>query len=109
MAIRLNKEVKIGLTVQDEEVLFTFREPTNTELNRFLADRFSMSGRGRQVRDKSVEARVEFFDLLIVKVENLEDDAGVPISPEQKEKIPSNWKNIAILEAFENTEVSVKN
>lgn len=109
MAVKLGSEIKVELPVGNEEVLFTFREPTNAELNRFLSGRFSMAMRGKQVNDKSVGARVEFFDLLITKVDNLEDEDGKPITAEQKDKIPSNWKNAVILEAFENTEASVKN
>jgi len=109
MAVKLGNEVKVGLEVGNEEVMFTLREPTNAELNRFLSGRFSMTMRGKQVNDKSVEARVEFFDLLVTKVSNLEDADGKPMTAEQKDKIPSNWKNLVILEAFENTGVSVKN
>lgn len=109
MAVRLGNEIKIGLEVGNEEVLFTLREPTNAELNKFLAGRFSLTMRGKQVNDKSVEARVAFFDLLITNVENLEDADGTPITADNADKIPDNWKNAVILEAFENTGVSVKN
>ena len=109
MAVKIGNEIKIGLEVGGEEVLFTLREPTNDELNKFLSGRFSMSMRGKQVNDKSVEARIKFFDLLLIKVENLEDAKGNPITVENKDEIPANWKNMVILEAFENTEVSIKN
>lgn len=106
--VKLGSEIKVGLLVGNEEVSFSFREPTNAELNRFLSGRYSMS-RGKSVNDKSFEARVAFFDLLLTKVENLEDEEGVLVTPEQKDKIPSNWKNTVILEAFESNEVSLKN
>ena len=109
MAVRLGKEIKIGIEVGGEEVLFTLREPSNAELNDFLSGRFSMSMRGKQISDKSVAARVEFFDLLLVNVSNLEDVDGAPITAAEKNKIPANWKNMVVLEAFENTTVSVKN
>ncbi len=108
MSVKLRNEVKIGMDVAGEEVLFTFRNPSNAELNRFLSGRFSM--RGRQMSDRSVQARVEFFDLLITGIENVEGEDGKPITAEQADKIPTNWKNAVILEAFENTtEISVKN
>ena len=107
MAVRLGGNVNAVLKVGAEEVKFTFREPTNRELNNFLSGRFNM--RGKKMDDKSVEARVEFFDLLIVKIENVEDAQGQPITAEGKENIPTNWKNAAILEAFETTEVEIKN
>ncbi len=107
MAVKLGSSVKVGLEVNGEEVLFTFRQPSNAELNRFLSGRFSM--KGRQMSDRSVQARVEFFDLLVEKIENVEDEAGAAVGVEQKDKIPANWKNAAILQAFEDTEAQVKN
>ncbi|MBU1864252.1 MAG: hypothetical protein KKH94_11355 [Candidatus Omnitrophica bacterium] len=106
--VKLGSDIKVGLLVGDEEVSFTFREPTNAELNKFLNGRYSMR-RGKSIDDKSAESRADFFDLLLIKVENLEDNDGSPIAPENKDKIPSNWKTTIILEAFETQSVSLKN
>lgn len=105
--VKLGSEVKVGLEVNGEQVLITFRQPTNAEINRFLSNRFTM--RGRQMNDRSVQARVEFFDLLVTRIENVEDEHGQAVGAEQTEKIPANWKNAAILQAFEDTEANIKN
>ncbi len=107
MAVKLGGEVRASLEQNGEEVVFTFREPTNGELNQFLSDRFSM--RGKKTVDRSVNKRVELFDLLLTKVENLEGADGNPITAENREKIPVTWKNAVILDTFENKEVTVKN
>ncbi len=103
---RLPKERKATVMLQGEEVLFTFREPTNEELNDFLTSRFELKGKGP--KDTSVAARCDFFDLLLVKVENLEDEQG-EVTPERKDRIPSNWKQDMIMQLFEATEINVKN
>jgi hypothetical protein len=105
---KLNKDLIATIMVGDEEVLFTLRRPENKELNEFLEDRYEV-GRRNKIRDNSLQARIDFFDKLILKVETLEDEFG-QITPERagwKDAIPANWKSNIIFTLFESDEVSV--
>lgn len=104
---KLTKEIKASLKLDDGEAVLTLRQPTNQELNEFMAERYSYSG--KKMRDNSYTARAEFFDLLLTKVENLEDSEGVPITAERKELIPAHWKSNVIILQFETTDIVIKN
>ncbi len=106
---RLQREWTVTAELGDEEVKFTLREATNEEINGFLGSRYDIQAKGRKVKadDKSVKARCSFFDDLLTKIENLEDEDGDPVTLERKEKIPSKWKNAAILEKYEASDVEV--
>ena len=108
MAIKLQKEVEAFVTRGDEKVTFTLRQPTNKELNDFLTDRYEV-GKRNQMKDHSLPARLAFFNLLLIRVDNLVDDADNPIGPEQKDLIPSTWKSAVIFQLFEDNDVAVKN
>lgn len=105
---RLSRERQATVMIGDEEVRFFFREPSNRELDEFLASRWDTGKKGR-VTDNSHEARCAFFDKLLVKIENLEDAEDNPITPERKEWIPSNWKADMVFRLFESVEIEVKN
>ncbi len=105
---RLSREREATVTVQGEEVKFYFREPSNKELNDFLSSRWTTGKKGK-VDDRSHEARCEFFDKLLVRVENLEDPEGNPVTPERKELIPANWKADMVFKLFEDADIDVKN
>lgn len=107
MAVKLGEKIKVSIVVDGEEVIFTLRQPSNEELNKFLESRYTVVG--RKVLDRSLKARCEFFDKIIEKIENLEDENGVAITVENKEKIPASWKNDVIFKTFEDTEVNIKN
>ena len=106
---RINKEFKGVVRYKDEEITFTLREPSNEELNTFLASRLEIGKRKDKVKDRTHEARCAFFDFLLVGVENLEDAEGVAITPQSKELIPANWKSAVIFERFETEEIEIKN
>lgn len=106
--MKLTSEYRIELAVDKDTVVFVLRRPTNKELNDFLSDRYDVGRRGR-LKDRSIEARAEFFDLLLTGIENLEDESGAPVGPEKKELIPTNWKSAVIFSAFEDIEISEKN
>lgn len=107
--MKLSAEHKVGITIGDETVNFILRKPTNKELNDFLAERFEVGRKGK-MKDHSLQARVDFFDTLLVRVENLEGPDGTPITgPDRKEEIPPNWKAAVIFKEFEDIEISEKN
>ncbi len=84
-----------------------FREPTNSEWNNFCSGRYPVQ-RGNKVKDNSNQARVDLFNLLVVRIDNVEDGAGT-ITVETKERLPIRIKTAAIFEAFESSEVEAKN
>ncbi|MDI6808266.1 MAG: hypothetical protein QME66_04695 [Candidatus Eisenbacteria bacterium] len=104
---QIPKSLTITLVVGDEEVTFQFRPPTNPELNHFLESRFDI-GRHGKVKGRALQARIDFFDLLLIGVDNL-NDGDDPITPAHVDRIPMNWKNDVIFRCFEDNEVDVKN
>jgi site-specific recombinase XerC len=108
MAVKLQKELKAVIAVGEENVTFTLRQPSNKELNDFLAERYEVGKRNR-MKDNSTPARIEFFDKLLTGVENLVDANDQTITPAQADQIPANWKNDVIFRLFENNEIDVKN
>ncbi len=104
---RIASQITSVIKVGDEEVIVTLRKPTNKELNEFLAARYEV-GRKNRMKDNSHVARVELFDKLVVKIENLEDESG-PVDAGRKEAFPANWKNDIVFKSFEDNEIEVKN
>lgn len=105
---RLTNEIRATKKLNGEDVVMLLRLPTNEEVNDFLVQRYEHRG-GKKMKDISYQARTEFFDLLLVKVENLEDSEGVSVTPERKELIPAHWKAEIIFNCFENNEIDIKN
>lgn len=106
--MQLSGEFSRAITVGQETATFTLQTPTPEELNTFLAARYETSRKGR-LRDNSIAARVAFFDLLLIRVENLEDSSGGAIGPDRCRLIPANWKNTIIFYEFEDIEIDEKN
>jgi hypothetical protein len=95
-------EVKIG-----DDGLIVLRQPTNKEYNEFEAARYPV--KRNVIKDHAREARVAFFDLLLVRVEKIEDEQGA-ITVEEKHRIPERYKTRIVFNAFEsNEEIEVKN
>ena len=109
---RLLKEIRFKIDdaflPEDAEVFVTLRRPTPKETSDFMGSRWE-AGKGGRMKDYSHEARCEFFDLLLTKVEGFEGDDGQPVTPERKELIPGNWKGTVILKNFELIEIDSKN
>ncbi len=96
-------EVRVGT-----DGLIILREPTNKEWNEFEMERYSVGKRNR-MKDNSGPARCALFDLLLVRIENLEDSEG-QITVESKARIPSRLKTQIIFDAFETgQEIDIKN
>lgn len=105
---KLSNELKASVKVGGEDVLFAFRQPSNKELNEFLTKRYELKG-SKRMSDNSLNARGQFFDLLLTGITNLEDGNGEPITPERSELVPATWKNDIIFKLFEDNEIEVKN
>jgi hypothetical protein len=108
MPVKIQNELTARVTVDEEDVVFTLRQPTNKELNQFLSDRYEI-GKKNRMKDTSLDARIGFFDKLLIKVENLVDANNVAITPERKDEIPANWKGGVIFNLFEDQDISIKN
>lgn len=102
--MQLQNEIRKSIGPDGDKATFTLRQPTNEELNEFLAARYQTSRHGR-MRDNSIAARVAFFDTLLVGVENLTDCLGNPVTPETKQLIPTIWKTAIVFSEFENVEI----
>ena len=98
--MKFSAEVKINV---GEDGIITLREPTNAEWNNFAGRRYPISKKGKII-DNSMEARTELFDVLVLKIENIEDTRG-PITIETKERIPARIKSAVIFHAFEAEEI----
>ena len=108
MAVKIgNNKLKATVTVGEEEVEFTLREPTNEEQNKFLGKRYEM--KRNKMKDNSLDARVDFFDLLLTDVNNLEDTEGKAITPKRKDLIPNRWKDKVVFRLFEDDDIDIKN
>lgn len=105
---KLSREKTATVMLGDEEVKFYFRDPSNKEMNDFLSSRWETGKKGKMA-DNSHEARCAFFDKLFTKVETLEDPEGNPVTPANKEVVPSNWKADMVFRLFESAEIEVKN
>ena len=99
MAVRLSEEVRVSILLGGEEVHAYFPGYGNAEMQeaikRLLSGRFIAGRGGRTPQDKTFESRVRFFNSMCIRVENVEDAAGVPLTPDiegWKGQIPANWK-----------------
>lgn len=100
--VTLSDEITQSIEVQGEKVTFTFRQPTKEELNKFMGSRYPVDRKNRP-SDNSLKARVDFFDLLIIGIDNLADKTGT-IGPDRKDAVPANWKAAVIFQAFEDVQ-----
>lgn len=105
---RLKNGWTATVELEGETVELSYRNPSNQELNKFLASRYETGKKGK-VNDNSHEARCDFHDLLLTGVKNLEDSEGNPVTPERKDLIPANWKADIIFKKFESSDIDIKN
>lgn len=98
--------IKRSITENGRKVTFEFRQPSETEINEFLAARYP-TDRKHGMRDQSAKARAVFFDQLLIGIE----DTGSPaITLEQKGLINPVLKGSIIFGIFEDVpEVDEKN
>lgn len=103
--MKLQNKITITVNVGNEKVIFVLKRPTNQEANEFQAKRFD-------IKKEDIKARLElledYFDSLLISVENLEDDIGI-IAIDRKDAIPSNWKQDIIAKLELDTQIDIKN
>lgn len=102
--MKLQNKITVCVNVGDEKVTFVLRRATNKENNEFQAKRF---GAGNNAGAR-LEALEEYFDVLLIGVENLEDDSGA-ITVDRKDAIPANWKQDIIAKLELETKIDIKN
>ena len=110
---KLSKTFRAEVIFHEEVVAFTLRTPTNEEVNEYQGSQTAVLGMehlDEMGRDALMRSnRYEFFDSLLDKVENLEDEDGEAIGVDRKVMIPARWKNHLILDEFDITRIKVKN
>jgi|TARA_R110000824_G_scaffold190214_2_gene371640 hypothetical protein len=98
MAVKLSDEVKITILIQNEEVHAVFPGYGDKEMQeaikKLLSSRFT-AGRGGRAQDKSMDARIRFFNTMCLRVENVELPDGTPLLStveNWRAEVPVNWK-----------------
>lgn len=107
--MRLDENLRFTIQMGEEKnPVLILRQPTARELKTFLQGRFVR--KGNKIQDVSVEARENFVNALLERVENVEVKGlhggyvEIMTLPDWKDRIPLNWKtSIAI--KFEEAEV----
>ena len=100
--IRLDENVRVKIQVGDEEVTAVFPGYDSPEMiqatQKLLSGRFVMARGGRAPQDKSFDARVRFFDSVVLDIEGVEvpDGTGgfmaMGEAENWKARVPANWK-----------------
>lgn len=102
--MKLQNKITVTVNVGNEKVTFVLRRPTNKEINEFQAKRFDV---GNNVSSRLVSLE-DYFDTLLVSMENLEDDNGI-ITIDRKDAIPANWKQDIIAKIELDAQIDIKN
>jgi hypothetical protein len=106
---KLTAEIRVPIRHEGEIVPITIRRPSNEEMNVYLGRKTEYTqGKDKKLRTCEPEARHELFDKLVVKVENLEDEAG-QVTAETLDRIPANWKNLIIEHYVDTVLIDLKN
>lgn len=109
--MKLSNEVEITIRGGDEvDGKVILREPTAEEWNEFQTRSVQVSKRkSMEVINNTNLARVELFDRIVVRLENISDEEG-EITLERLYAFPARFKAECILRAFEGGEsVELKN
>lgn len=95
---------KIALPTGD--AFLTLREPTNEELNSYQADKYDVPDKAtaKDAMQHAKNVQAAFFDLLLTKVEDLEDSEG-PVTLDRKDAIPQAWKSEIIFRRYDRVPV----
>jgi len=114
VAVQLTKSIKFTIDVGDETVTLICKQPTAIEQQKFLKARFDTKKRGK-LKDKSIEAAIEFADLILLDVENVEYEGTggkmLPLTNKVegwKDLLPPNWK-VSLAGRFSEPEIELGN
>jgi len=114
MPYRITKNIKVAMILEDGELIFEFRRPTNEEKNQFLHEQFDVKSKDAQQLIDVDRLRIDMFDQFIedAYVENgkgrqeLVNEADEPILAVD---LPEDIKVNAAIKAFELSTLQVKN
>ena len=104
--MKLQNKITVTVTTANKEIItFILRRPTNQEINEFQAKRFD-------IKKEDIKGRLElledYFDSLLMSVENLEDETGI-VTVDRKDAIPANWKQDIIAKLELDAQIDIKN
>ena len=103
--MKLQNKITVTVNIGNEKVIFVLRRPTNQEVNEFQAKRFD-------IKKEDIKGRLElledYFDSLLVSVENLEDETGI-VTVDRKDAIPANWKQDIVAKLELDAQIDIKN
>lgn len=101
---------RMRLTYPTGDAFITLRRATNEEQNRFEAARFGAPDNATpaEAMGHAKNAICDFFDLLVVKIEDLEDDQG-PITLDRLDAIPQDQKVEVMFRRWTPSAVEEKN
>ena len=100
---------EVEVTVGDDGKIW-LREPSNSEWNHFVGARFKTKRGGQQLQDNSSRARVELFDTLFDRMENINEPKSKGGDPCTCATLPNWIKQDVIFRALEQREdIEVKN
>ena len=93
-----------------DDGLIEMRHPTNEEWNDYQANKIEAQSEGRDIPALN-KVICDFFDKLIVKIENIEDSDDTPITLENLGRISIKEKTSMIMQGIElNSQgISIKN
>ena len=104
--MKLQNKITATVTTANKEVItFVLKRPTNQEVNEFQAKRFDIDRSDVKARLVLLE---DYFDSLLLSVENLEDDTGL-VTIDRKDAIPANWKQDIIAKLETDAQIDIKN
>ena len=104
--MKLQNKITATVTTANKEVItFVLKRPTNQEINEFQAKRFDIDKADVKARLILLE---DYFDSLLLSVENLEDDTGL-VTIDRKDAIPANWKQDIIAKLETDAQIDIKN
>lgn len=99
---KIGAERKVSLHLDDGDASLFFRQPTNEELNNYFAKGLELQAQAKDKRANLVPLRVQMFDSLLVRVENLEDQHGNSLDHEgAKAAILEAHKSVIVVRLIE--------
>jgi hypothetical protein len=114
MPYRITKNIKVAMVLEDGELIFEFRRPTNEEKNQFFHEQIDLKSTGAEQLNDFDRLRIEMYDRFIegAYVENgngREALVGEDDQPVTAVDLPEDLKVKAAMKAFELMALHVKN
>lgn len=106
---KITNEITVPVRLESGDVVrITVRRPTPEESNVYLGRKseFTQATDSKRMRSCEPEARQELFDRILLRVDDLEDDAG-PVTKDTPERIPAIWKDQIIQHKIDSVYIAV--